>query len=819
MMNGDNGGRPAVLAVVRWATRLFRREWRQQILVLALMTLTVAAAVGFASVAYNAAPGPANAEFGTANHLIVFDDPSAEILSAQSAAALGYFGTIDVIGHRDVPLPGATKPVDYRAQNPEGPYSGPMLELRDGHYPTSDVEAAVTDGLATDLELRIGGTLSLDGVERTITGVVENPSDLHDEFVLLEPSAVAMSDSLTVLVDATEDEVQSFRAPTDASRITSSRGDLAEDVVAAVIVLAVGAVALLFVALVASAGFMVMAQRRQHQLGLLSAIGATEKHLRFALITNGTLLGSVAAVVGAAAGLVGWVLIAPRLEPTLGFRIDPVNVPWWLVASAMVAAIAASTGAAYWPARIIARTSTVQALSGRPTAPNTARRSAAAAAGFVGFGMLCLGLAGEVADDTSFSPTNALLVATGVVSTIVGMLLISPVMIRVAARSVSNLSVAVRLSLRDLGRYQARSGAALAAISMAIGVSVAVVAIAAASEHREHSGNLSDRQLLVRVDGFEGPILPDLDDIQDVSSGVDRLMASLDDPTVVPLDVALDESIEPWPEGGREAVSIAVADGDFANDVSLVYIAKDELLEPFGVSLDAAGETDDILTVETRDVFFVGVSRPEDADGRDPEQITGSGSLEPRHTSLPGTFMTPDDISERGWTATPSGQWLITVTEPLTADQRTAAREIAAGAGLALEWRDGQGGLGQLRAIATIVGILLALAVLAMTVGLVRSEAVGDLRILTAAGASSRTRRWLTAFTAASLAALGVVLGTLGAYTTMIAGGVNNVLTPGSIPLPQLAIICIGTPVVALLGGFVIAGREPTSLTRRHAIE
>ena len=38
------GGVPARRAVARWAWRLLRREWRQQILVLALLTLTVAAA-------------------------------------------------------------------------------------------------------------------------------------------------------------------------------------------------------------------------------------------------------------------------------------------------------------------------------------------------------------------------------------------------------------------------------------------------------------------------------------------------------------------------------------------------------------------------------------------------------------------------------------------------------------------------------------------------------------------------------------------------------------------------------------------------------
>jgi len=39
----DNGGVPARRAVIRWAWRLFRREWRQQLLVLALIVVAVAA--------------------------------------------------------------------------------------------------------------------------------------------------------------------------------------------------------------------------------------------------------------------------------------------------------------------------------------------------------------------------------------------------------------------------------------------------------------------------------------------------------------------------------------------------------------------------------------------------------------------------------------------------------------------------------------------------------------------------------------------------------------------------------------------------------
>ena len=60
------GGAPARRALVRWALRLFRREWRQHALVLALLGLAVAIAVAGAATAYNMAPRRA-AVFGDEN--------------------------------------------------------------------------------------------------------------------------------------------------------------------------------------------------------------------------------------------------------------------------------------------------------------------------------------------------------------------------------------------------------------------------------------------------------------------------------------------------------------------------------------------------------------------------------------------------------------------------------------------------------------------------------------------------------------------------------------------------------------------------------
>ena len=68
----------------------------------------------------------------------------------------------------------------------------------------------------------------------------------------------------------------------------------------ATIVLIVSVLGLVFIGLVASAAFTVMAQRRQRALGMLASLGATEADVRFVLIVDGLVAGVLGAVLGGA---------------------------------------------------------------------------------------------------------------------------------------------------------------------------------------------------------------------------------------------------------------------------------------------------------------------------------------------------------------------------------------------------------------------------------------------------------------------------------------------------------------------------------------
>jgi putative ABC transport system permease protein len=159
--------------------------------------------------------------------------------------------------------------------------------------------------------------------------------------------------------------------------------------------------------------------------------------------------------------------------------------------------------------------------------------------------------------------------------------------------------------------------------------------------------------------------------------------------------------------------------------------------------------------------------------------------------------------------------WLIQTPRALTSAQVDNANNIAATAGLAIETRPAQQSLTQLRNDATAAGVLFALGVLAMTVGLIRSETAPDLRTLTANGASSTTRRTLTGATAAALALLGALLGTAGAYLALLAWYRHDLHPMRQMPVLNLITIVIGLPLLAAIAGWLLAGREPQAIARQ----
>ncbi len=160
--------------------------------------------------------------------------------------------------------------------------------------------------------------------------------------------------------------------------------------------------------------------------------------------------------------------------------------------------------------------------------------------------------------------------------------------------------------------------------------------------------------------------------------------------------------------------------------------------------------------------------------------------------------------------------WLIQAPAPLTAAQINAARQFALTFGATAETESGSLGPGEIANGATALGIVIALGVLAMSVGLIRSETSQDLRTLTATGASSTTRRMITAATAAALGLLGAILGMAGAVIAGLAWARSSLSVMfGDVPLTDVLILLLGLPLITAVAGWLLAGREPKVIARQ----
>jgi putative ABC transport system permease protein len=195
-------------------------------------------------------------------------------------------------------------------------------------------------------------------------------------------------------------------------------------------------------------------------------------------------------------------------------------------------------------------------------------------------------------------------------------------------------------------------------------------------------------------------------------------------------------------------------------------------------------------------------------------RIQTAGSL-PSGTSAPNTVITQYAVSKYQLQAHLAG-WLIQAPAPLTGAQTRTARQFALTYGATVETESASTGPGEFADGATALGIVIALGVLAMSTGLIRAETAHDLRTLTAAGASTRTRRMITAATAAALGLLGAVLGMAGAVIAALAWARSSLSVMfGDVPLTDVLILLIGLPLIAAAAGWLLAGRDPKVIARQ----
>ena len=755
--------------------------------------------------------------------------PGGPHLAGQVAVLQQNVGPVDIIENQTVAIPGSINSYDLRAQDPHGAFGVSMLSLVSGHFPAGPGQVAVTEGVAAAYNLRIGDLWRQGGQVRRVTGIVQNPQSLLDEFALVAPGQISQPSQVTVLFTAPRDKNLSSIGSVSQYLVTRQDAAANNPLNPETIVLGLVTVGMLLIALVAVGGFTVLAQRRLRSLGMLGALGATDKNIRLVVRVNGVLVGVVGALAGAVLGLAVWLAYRPRLESSAHHLIGPFQLPWIVIGPAMALAVVATYFAASRPARAITKIPIVAALSGRPAPPKQVHRSALPGVVLFVIAAALLSFSGK----SNGNGGGALELVIGIVLLVVAIILLAPFCLVILARAGRRAPIAIRLALRDLARYRARSGSALSAISLGVFIAALVCVLTAQRYGNvlDYAGpNVASNQVIVYTPGGPGngpggsSSSGTASTPQAQAAVAQNIARALGSDSVIELDQA------------GASLQHAAAGRSWSGPV---YVATPQLLAAFGIKASEVNPDADILTARpglSGISLMQLVAGDEGGGGGHGPQDVGSNSYPcpvssclanpviqevgalPSGTSAPNTVITEHGIHALGLHTSVTG-WLIQAPHPPTAAQITDARLTAGTAGMTIETKSSTPSSAEILNYATAFGIALALGILAMTIGLIRSETAGDLRTLTATGASSFTRRELTAVTAFALALGGAVLGTVAAYVAAIGYAWDNPLDGlselSSVPAQQLLFICVGMPVVAAVVGWLLAGREPSIISRQ----
>ena len=449
--------------------------------------------------------------------------------------------------------------------------------------------------------------------------------------------------------------------------------------------------------------------------------------------------------------------------------------------------------------------------------------------------------------------SGAMWLIPGFVALIAGIILVAPFFLALLARVGRRSPIAIRLSLRDLSRYRARSGSALSAISVGVLIAVVICAVAVARYANvfDYAGpNLTSNELAVWSPSGQngngpGPNAP---------NGMTTSTPSVESQEATVRSIAAAVRATDTVELDNPAANLQNPSASGRQWSGQIFVATPALLRAYGINPSSIPSSVDVLS-----------SRPGLA-GSDAELTYGGGggggvkggpgpggqilpggpgtgnakscqpgsclahpviqeeSQLPTGTSAPNTLITEGALRRLHLAGHSSlDGWILQANSPITSAQLTNAQALAATNNLSIESKNDEPASAEIVNWATVFAIALALGILGMSIGLIRSETASELRTLTATGASSRTRRTLTAVTAGGLAFLGALLGTVAAYVGLagwfrsnsLEGGLSDLF--GHIPWGNLFLIVIAMPVVAIIIGWLVAGREPTGIATRPA--
>ncbi len=829
----------SVRAVARIAWRGIGRSRGRSALIVLLMLLPVAAMAAAITLITTVSPTSeesATHSMGVAGYAVQMpDDMTTDTLrAALPAEAVVEPWTYDL---GTLVLPGRTVDVDARSMDLNGLAHG-MREITAGRQPLNQQEVAISASVAALAGVGIGDAIELvDGGRLVVVGLVEDTFDIRGPLVLLDASVARESAQgerfgaspgwLVSVPDGvempyTQDTCNFQGCPFVAFeryRFSESPGD------ASVAVIVLGGLALVEAVLVAAAAFAVGVRRRQRELGLLAAAGAERRHLAGTVLSEGVLLGGIAAVVGVGLGVLAIVGMSPWLDELVNRRVGPVEISAVFLVLAGGIGLLACFLAAIVPARAAARLPVLVALSGRRPPLSPARRLLVLGLVMVAVAAVLTSTGAAMRLSDPRGSLSMVVLMVGAICGVVGFGACSPWLVERLERLGLRLPVASRIALRDTARARSRNGPIVTAILAAFAATVAVSAYFASSD-AEAAANwrpwLRADQLIVQGEAAATAGAQAAAALGAMAEGPVTLLVGADARDVYVVVEDPDASSD-----DRElAYTVTVGDAELLR--ALGAEAALSTLEGGGVVLvlpQRMTVTDDDQIVRLDPPTDLSEARIEVRDGGTGDEIDGlTVPASVVATGLDSGGMVADAVispatAERlGLGAGPTSAYVIRLPRPVVeADVSTAAGFAAQQPNTRADASLGPVQPGQVfRWLLVLFSLLFALSVTGIAVALGEAESRPDQRTLLAVGADPGIRRRIAA---ARAGVLGLMAGLLAVPAGLLPawGLLGSRGAPLVVPIPEVIAAVAILPLAGIVGALLLTRRIPAWSALREA--
>lgn len=635
------------------------------------------------------------------------------------------------------------------------------------------------------------------------------------------------------------------------------------------------------VVLLAGAAFAVAARRQQRSLAVTASVGASRQDVFRIVLLQGTVLGAIGGVVGAATGIgiaAAFLAVTDNGVLTSFWGNWGVRIPWAVAGAILAFAVIVGTLSAIAPARGATRGDVLGALRGSRRPPRLSARRPLWALGLMISGLTATIVGAGVIAAFNTAPSvdygNGMRVAAlygivlGPVLFQVGILFGGHWTLSMLSRVLSRLGLSPRLASRDAAANPSRVVPAFAAIAACVFIAsfaLSMMALTAAGSDRNYSWNGPKDSIAV------GMWAQSETDADAYVSAAEDLIAPTDpeasavlwSPTVAPYDPQTGAQLDPdfmiWSVAGYYSEAGACTTCDpranlASGNVSI--IAPEELETVLGEALPAstvaAFRAGALLSLDrwgtewshdgTATIAQWTASGFEDYNNALRGYYEGStdASALPEPTArheLPGVaislarpqgsinaIISPDTARSLGMAVAPQMLYAVYSEPPRddVVDALTAAAEnVRVGESGSLNVTIERGPAPTAPWLWLICGVAMVLVVGAgaISLGLARFERRPDDATLTAVGGGRRLRRAINAWQAAILVGIGEFVGTIAGLIPVwgISLSSEDYLRFADTPWLWLGILAIGLPLIMTTASWLVPPRHP-DLTRRTAI-